>query len=97
MSDIDHFKLLFKPKNVAVVGATANETKVGAMVVSNIKACGYKNEIFCVNPSEKYKSKKIFGLKVYPNLKSIPEQVDLATIVVPPDLVVHSMNYHSAS
>ena len=37
MSDIDHFELLFNPKNVAVVGATASETKVGAMVVTNTK------------------------------------------------------------
>lgn len=91
MSNINHFELIFNPKNVAVVGATANESKVGSLVVSNIKACGYTKDIFCVNPSEKYKGKKIFGLEVYPKLTDIPVEIDLATIVVPPEEVAPSL------
>ncbi len=73
---------LFNPSSIAVVGASRDPTKVGYQILNNLKR-SYKGKIYPVNP----KAKEILGLKVYPNLKSIPDEIDLAVIAVPAPIV----------
>jgi len=73
----------FNPRSVAVVGASRTPGKVGYELLRNLKEF-YKGIIYPVNP----KAKEILGLKVYPNLKSIPDEVDVAVIVVPAPKVI---------
>ncbi len=72
---------LFNPKSVAIVGASRNSTKVGAIVLRNIIDSGYKGKIFLINP----KAELINELKSYPNVNSLPEVVDLAILAIPAD------------
>jgi len=84
---IDGVKALFEPKNVAVIGASRDPSKTGHIILRNIVEAGFKGGIYPVNP----KADKILGIKVYPNLKSIPEDIDLIVVVVPARIVPRVM------
>lgn len=70
---------IFEPQSVAVVGASGAELAVGALVLGNIIAGGFKGEIYPVNPN--YES--VQGLKCYPSIREIDHPVDLVVIAIP--------------
>ncbi len=72
-------KPLFEPKSVAVVGASREPWKTGHIILKNIIEAGYKGKIYPVNP----KANEILGLKTYPKITAIPDDVDLVVVVVP--------------
>jgi len=75
-----HFlDLFFHPESVAVVGASRTMRSPNFFLVSNLVNLGFPGEIYPVNPN----AKEIMGLKTYPNLKSIEDDIDLAVISVP--------------
>ncbi len=92
MIEMEFFHKLFNPRNVAIIGATNNPAKVGYMVINNVIACGFTlnngKKIYPVNPNPKYKGEKIAGFRAYQKVQDIPEEVDLATIVVPSNAVI---------
>lgn len=75
---------LMRPKSIAIVGASTDPTKIGYTVVNNIIKGGYKGKIFPINPN----ADELLGLKVYPSLLDIPEEVDAAVVTVPAKYVV---------
>jgi acyl-CoA synthetase (NDP forming) len=60
---------LFHPKSVAVVGASSNPLSGGHHFTRYLVDDNFKGKIYPVNPN----LNEIFGLKVYPSLKAIPE------------------------
>lgn len=70
---------LFTPLSIAVIGASAEETKVGHIVLKNIQTQGFKGKLYAVNP----KGGEILGLPVMMSVTDIAEPVDLAVIVTP--------------
>ncbi len=84
-------KTMFNPKNVALIGASGNIAKIGGMVATNIRLCGFQNKVYAINSNPKYKNKKIHGMEVYPSLDKCPESIDLVGIVVPPNAVLDSI------
>lgn len=74
---------LFKPKAVALIGASAKELSIGNVIIKNLLHYGYKGPIYPVNP----KVDEIRGLKAYSSIMDIPGEVDLAHIVIPPSFV----------
>ncbi len=76
-------KSFFRPKNVAVIGASREPGKLGYQILHNILEAGFKGEIYPINP----KAKEILGLKCYPSIKKIPSGVELAVVVVPSRIV----------
>lgn len=79
----DILKAFFSPASVAVVGASRNEKGLGHTVLKNMLEMGFPGPIYPVNP----KADGLLGLKVYPDLVSIPGPVDLVVVVVPQPLV----------
>lgn len=78
---LDH---LFKPRSIAVIGASRDEGKVGHAVLRNLINGGFKGPIYPVNPN----ATEILGLKCYSslsNINAIPEQIIVA---VPPTSAV---------
>lgn len=69
---------IFSPKSVAVIGATDKEGSVGRTVLWNLIRNPFGGTIYPVNP----KRANVLGIKAYPGVKDIPEQVDLAIIVI---------------
>ncbi len=88
---LELMKIMFNPKNVAIIGATDSMMKIGSRVFASVLSCGFTKKIYGINPRSKYKNKKIFGSDVYPSLDKCPEPIDLVGIVVPPHAVVSSV------
>ena len=72
-----HF--LFRPQSIAVVGASTREGTVGHALFSNVLMNHYTGVVFPVN----MKAKSVMGVKAYPSILHIPDEVDLAVLVVP--------------
>ena len=70
----------FKPKAVAVVGASREEGKVGFSITMNLIRGRFPGSIYPVNP----KAAEILGMKSYPDVKDLPDDADLAVLVIPP-------------
>ncbi len=77
-------KALFNPRSIAVIGASRHPGKIGYMILKNIIDYGYKGKIYPVNP----KADEILGLKAYKSILDIPDEVDMAIIVVPEKYVL---------
>ncbi|NQS92370.1 MAG: CoA-binding protein, partial [Chloroflexi bacterium] len=75
----------FKPKAVAVVGASTSPGKLGYAVLDNLVNGGYAEvgTIYPINP----KAGEILGQKVYPSVLDVPGEIDLAVMVIPYKLV----------
>ena len=80
----DHLQALLHPTSIAVIGASNNSEKIGYAVVHNLIESGYQGDVYPINP----KSEEIQGLKAYPNVTDVPEDVDAAIIVVPAKYVL---------
>ncbi len=78
---LDHF---FRPRSIAVVGASRSPGKVGHDILKNITRYGYAGAVFPINSE----ASEILGKKAYPSLSSVPHDIDLAIIVVPPKHVL---------
>ena len=72
--------VFFAPKTVAVVGATENPGSVGRTILWNLVTSPFGGTVFPVNP----KRANVLGIKAYPSITAIPEEVDLAVVVTPP-------------
>ena len=70
---------LFEPRSVAIVGATEKPGKVGEVLISNMRAAGYRGELLAVNP--KYDS--VHGVRAYPSVDRLPHPVDLVVVATP--------------
>jgi acyl-CoA synthetase (NDP forming) len=76
-------RLFFEPESVAVIGASRDPSKTGHVILKNIVEGGYKGRIYPINPS----ANEILGLKCYKSVLEVPENIDLAVVVVPARLV----------
>lgn len=73
----------FSPRNVALIGATETPGSVGRTLLWNLVSNPFGGTIFPVNP----KRPSVLGIKAYPDIKSVPDKVDLAVIVTPASTV----------
>jgi acetate---CoA ligase (ADP-forming) len=69
----------FRPRHVAIVGASGDLTKIAGRVLVNLLNTRTPPRISAVNP----KYDEIAGVRCYPDVASIPGEVDVAIIVVP--------------
>jgi acetyl coenzyme A synthetase (ADP forming)-like protein len=94
-SDLDNF---FQPRSVAVVGASADEAKVGYALLRNLlygqmhgsqsREEGFPGPVYPVNP----KGGRILGEEVHPSLGAIGRAVDLIVVAIPPRFIVELMD-----
>ena len=71
----------FNPKSVAVVGVSADESKLGAVVFKNLIEAGFEGDLYGVNP--KLAGQELKGKKCFASVRDIPEPVDLVILLVP--------------
>ncbi len=75
--NIDAF---FRPKSIALIGASSKPRSIGAVVASNLFNGGFDGPIMPVNP----KALSINGVLAYKDVASLPITPDLAVIATPP-------------
>lgn len=84
---MDKLDAIFSPKSVAVLGASTVQGKVGHDIFENILKGGYTGTLYPVNP----KAKSIHCIKAYPTLLDVPDEVDLAMIILPPKIALKAV------
>ncbi|MFQ6013043.1 MAG: acetate--CoA ligase family protein [Thermoplasmata archaeon] len=70
---------IFSPRSIAVVGASRSQRKVGWEMLHNLLAYEFQGRVYPVNPG----ASSIHSIRAYPSVLDIPDEVDLAIIVVP--------------
>jgi acetyltransferase len=74
---------IFKPKSVALIGATDRVGSVGRMVLSNMIGSPFGGTIYPVNS----KRDNVLGIRAYKNLQALPERPDCIVVTTPSDTV----------
>ena len=74
---------MFRPKAIAVVGASDSAGKIGNSVMKNLVDGGFEGEIYPVNP----KADEIMGKKCFADVSDLPDGVDLAVFAIPAKFV----------
>ncbi len=69
----------FKPRSVAVIGATDSQGSVGGALLWNLIRSPFDGAIYPVNP----KRPSVLGLECYPSIAAVPAKIDLAVIATP--------------
>ena len=77
----------FEPRSIAVIGAPNIIGKWGFTLPLNILTGGYRGKLFLINPKEKI----LLGMRAFPHLQSIPEEIDLAILTIPAEKVEASI------
>ena len=70
---------LFRPRSVAILGASDDATRISGRPVRYLIEGGFKGGIYPVNPNRE----TVQGLKAYKSLADCPEAPDVAIIAVP--------------
>jgi acetyl coenzyme A synthetase (ADP forming)-like protein len=80
---IKNVEAIMNPQSIAVVGATDRPGSVGLAVFHNLLSAGFQGVLYPVNP----KAKSVQSVKAYARLTDIPDELDLAVIIVPAEIV----------
>ncbi len=78
---------IFSPESIAIIGASTTPGKVGHDIFLNVLRGGFNGVIFPVNP----KAKAVLGVKAYPTILDVPDDVDLSFIILPPRLALNAV------
>ena len=74
---------LFQPKSIALIGAKDTPGSVGCTIMKNLIEGGVKSSLYPINPHRS----SVLGMICYRTIKEVPEEIDLALIVIPASLV----------
>jgi len=78
---------LFEPRGVAIIGASADLSRIGGQPVKALHQFGFRGGVYPVNP----KYPEVDGLRCYPNVGAIDAPCDLAIIAVPAEAAVNAV------
>ncbi|WP_425484162.1 acetate--CoA ligase family protein [Allomesorhizobium camelthorni] len=78
---------IMRPKAVAVIGASAEDGKIGNSVMKNLINGGYKGEIYPIHP----KADEILGYKAYRSVKDVAGAIDTAIFAIPAKFVAGAL------
>jgi len=79
MSTNKLYQAVFDPRSIALVGASSDEKKNTSRPQRYLRRHGYTGKLIPVNPGRA----EVFGDKAYPDVTSIPDEVDHAFLMVP--------------
>jgi acyl-CoA synthetase (NDP forming) len=78
---------LFNPRNISIIGASADARKWGNIIPGNIIGGGFKGRIYLVNPRNDY----VHGIKVLRSVRDIQDDLDLAMLALPASEVMEAV------
>jgi len=84
---IEYLDPIFRPRSLAVIGASTQVEKWGHRMVVRPLNTGYRGMIYPVNPN----SREIAGIRSYPSISSLPAGIDLAVITLPAAMVPEAL------
>lgn len=80
----DDVSRLFHPRSVAVIGASRDPRGVGHQIFRNLIAGGFQGPAYPVNRT----AREVASVRAYPTVLDVPDEVDLAIVVVPAPAVL---------
>jgi len=83
MNVVEQMKKFVEPKSVAILGASRRTGESALNILENLLSYGYEGKIYPVNPN----ATEILGLKTYPHVTNVNNEIDLAIISLPRSLV----------
>ena len=78
---------LFHPRAVAVIGASDDTIKHGFIVLSNIRDTGFAGGVYGISR----RLRDVNGIPCFPDLASVPEQVDVAFLAIPAEAAIQAV------
>jgi acetyl coenzyme A synthetase (ADP forming)-like protein len=78
---------IMRPDAVAVIGASAEDGKIGNSVMKNLINGGYEGKIYPIHP----KAEEILGRKAYKSVKDVPGEIDVAVFAIPAKFVAAAL------
>ncbi len=84
---MEKLNAIFSPKSVALIGASSSPGKVGHDIFANILRGGYTGTLYPVNP----KARSILCVRAYAGVLDIPDDVDMAMIILPPKIALQAV------
>ncbi len=78
------YQCLFRPRSIAVIGASGDPLKPGGRVFKLILENGYGGSLWPVNP----KAAELLGTPVFPSIAALPGPPDLAIVAIPSSMVL---------
>ena len=78
---------IFRPKSVAIIGASSTPGKVGYVLANNLLKSGYDEPVFLIN----VKGGEILGKSAYKTINDVQEDVELAVIAIPSEYVLETV------
>ena len=79
---------IMKPKSIAVIGASTKPKTIGSEIMQRLRDYKFNGKIYPVNP----KGGIIEGFQAYTSINEVPEEVDLAVIVVNAKFVLDTID-----
>ncbi|MDY6791347.1 MAG: acetate--CoA ligase family protein [Thermodesulfobacteriota bacterium] len=74
---------LFRPKSVAIIGASTKELSIGNRVIKNLIDFEFKGPVYPINP----KADEVRGIKAYKSIMDCPDGIDVVHMVIPAKFV----------
>ena len=84
---VEQMNRIMKPDSVAVIGASAENGKIGNSVMKNLINGGYQGAIYPIHPS----AGEILGKKAYKSVKDVPGTIDVAVFAIPAKFVAQAL------
>lgn len=84
----ENLSALLAPRTVAVIGASPRSGSMGHQVFSNLIDYGFTGRAYPVHPS----ALSVCSVRAYPTVADVPEQVELAIIVIPREHVLQAID-----
>jgi acetyl coenzyme A synthetase (ADP forming)-like protein len=78
---------IMRPDSVAVIGASAEDGKIGNSVMKNLINGGYEGKIYPIHP----KADEIMGRKAFKSVKDVPGEIDVAVFAIPAKFVAQAL------
>ncbi len=87
MEQVNFLDPIFKPRSIAVIGASTQLEKWGYRMVARPLNTGFRGAIYAVNPN----SREVAGLKTFAQIADLPTNPDLAVITLPRAMVAGAL------
>lgn len=78
---------LFQPRRIALIGASADPTKLTARAQLHLRRHGFEGDLFPINPA----TAQVLGETAYPSLADVPGPIDHAFIMLGADRAVSAV------
>src|SRR3569833_2016000 len=84
---VEQMNRIMRPEVVAVIGASAENGKIGNSVMKNLINGGYQGAIYPIHPS----ADSIMGKKAYKSVLDVPGEIDVAVFAIPAKFVAQAL------